>query len=235
MNAVMWIHVAGGAAALVAGAVAVVVRKGRGVHAAAGFGFVVAMFVLGATATLLGPFAEPVQSPVGGLVVCYFVATGWMAARRHDGRPGRFEQAACAVALALAAALLWDGVQRAIAPPGQFTGPPPAAAVLMLGVLCLGAGIGDLRYLVRGILAPRQRVSRHLWRMCFAFFIATGSFFLGQQDALPAPVRGTPVLFVLAFAPLGVLLVALLRTRFSGYPFAKPASGTAVLSRRKSG
>ena len=39
--------------------------------------------------------------------------------------------------------------------------------------------------------------------MCFAFFIATGSFFLGQQDVLPAAVRGSPILFVLAFAPFG--------------------------------
>ena len=220
MNAVMWLHIAGGAVALAAGTVAVSVRKGRGVHAAAGFGFVVAMLVLSVTASVLGPFAEPAQSPVGGLVVCYFVATGWMAARRREGQPHVFEKIACAVVLAMAAAILWDGVQRAVAPPGQFPAPPPAAAVILLGALCLLAGLGDLRYLLRGALSQRQRISRHLWRMCFAFFIATGSFFLGQQDALPATVRGSALLFMPAFAPILVMLVALLRARLTNYPFA---------------
>jgi membrane protein implicated in regulation of membrane protease activity len=49
--------------------------------------------------------------------------------------------------------------------------------------------------------------------MCFAFFIATGSFFLGQQDVLPEAVRGSPALFVLAFAPLAVMLFWLFRLR----------------------
>jgi hypothetical protein len=51
--------------------------------------------------------------------------------------------------------------------------------------------------------------------MCFAFFIATGSFFLGQQDVLPKAVQGSPVLFVLAFAPFAVMLFWLARLRFA--------------------
>jgi hypothetical protein len=49
--------------------------------------------------------------------------------------------------------------------------------------------------------------------MCFAFFIATGSFFLGQQDVLPQPLRGSPILLVLAFAPFGVMAFWLVRVR----------------------
>ena len=51
--------------------------------------------------------------------------------------------------------------------------------------------------------------------MCFAFFIATGSFFLGQQDVLPTAVRGSPILFVLAFAPFALMAVWLVRVRFA--------------------
>ena len=50
--------------------------------------------------------------------------------------------------------------------------------------------------------------------MCFAFFIATGSFFLGQQDVLPEAVRGSPLLFVPAFAPFGLMAFWLVRVRF---------------------
>jgi hypothetical protein len=49
--------------------------------------------------------------------------------------------------------------------------------------------------------------------MCFAFFIATGSFFLGQQDVMPQAVQGSPVLFVLAFAPFAVMAFWLVRLR----------------------
>ena len=78
----------------------------------------------------------------------------------------------------------------------------------------LPAGIGDWRFIVRGRLSPTQRISRHLWRMCFALFIATGSFFLGQQKVMPLAVRGSPLLIVLALAPFAVMLFWLVRVRF---------------------
>jgi hypothetical protein len=51
--------------------------------------------------------------------------------------------------------------------------------------------------------------------MCFAFFVATGSFFLGQQDVLPLAVRGSPILVFLALAPIALMLLWLVRVRFS--------------------
>ena len=64
----------------------------------------------------------------------------------------------------------------------------------------------------------RQRITRHLWRMCYGLFIATGSFFLGQQQVFPAFLRGTIFLTLLALLPLPLLIYWLLRVRFSkGY------------------
>jgi hypothetical protein len=51
--------------------------------------------------------------------------------------------------------------------------------------------------------------------MCFAFFIATGSFFLGQQDVMPEAIRGSAALFVPALAPIVLLLFWLVRLRFA--------------------
>jgi len=56
--------------------------------------------------------------------------------------------------------------------------------------------------LARGSIAGVQRLLRHLWRMTFALFVATGSFFLGQAKVIPEPLRNfallsIPVLFVL--------------------------------------
>jgi hypothetical protein len=208
-DAIMAIHIAGGMLALLSGGVAVAMRKGGAMHASAGKCFAVSMLVLGVTASILEPFRSPPGSPIGGIMVCYFVATSWMTARRRDGATGTFEIIACAAALGTAVLIAWGGVT------GAATTPVGSGPVFVLAGLCLLAGIGDLKAILRKKLTPAQRLSRHLWRMCFAFFIATGSFFLGQQDIMPKAVRGSPVLFVLAFAPFAVMLFWLVRLRFA--------------------
>lgn len=225
MNIIMAIHIAGGILALPAGVVAVAARKGGRLHARAGTLFLGSMLVLGVTAAILEPFRTPEPgSPVAGVFVCYFVLTSWMAARRRDGTTGWFEIAACATALGMAALIALGG----------FADVDRPGALFFLAGLCLLAGLLDLKAILRK-LTPAQRIARHLWRMCFAFFIATGSFFLGQQDVLPQAVRGSPVLFALAFAPFAVMAFWLVRLRFAR-PLRRiverlqppPGSGTAA-------
>ena len=204
----MGIHIAAGILALPAGAAAAAARKGGTLHARAGTWFVGSMLVLGVTAAILEPFRAQPGSPINGIIVCYFVATSWVAARRRDGVSGRFEIAAGAAALGMAALVIWGALNGATTP----AGPGP---VFVIGGLLLVGGLGDLNAVLRGKLGPAQRLARHLWRMCFAFFIATGSFFLGQQDVLPAAVRGSPVLLLLGFAPFGIMVFWLVRIRFA--------------------
>jgi hypothetical protein len=152
------------------------------------------------TASILAWLIEGPQSPLGGILTCYFVVTSWVAARRRDGKTGRFEIAACAFALGLAALTAWDGLTAVASPTPVGRGP-----VFALAGVCLFAGLGDLSAILRRQLTAPQRIGRHLWRMCFAFFIATGSFFLGQQDVMPERIRGSPLLFIPAFAPFAVM------------------------------
>src|SRR3954462_11794192 len=166
------------------------------------------MLVFGVTAAILEPFRKVPGSPINGVLVCYFVGTAWMTARRHDGRAGRFEIASCAAALITAAALAWSGFTGGTTPVGR--GP-----IFAVAGLCSLAGLLDLSVVLRKKLSAAQRLPRHLWRMCFAFFIATGSFFLGQQKVMPHAIRGSPLLFVLAFAPFAVMLFWLVRLRFA--------------------
>lgn len=217
MNIVMAIHIAAGMNALLAGTVAAAARKGGHLHARAGTFFFASMLVLGITAAALEPFRSPEPgSPVGGIIVCYFVLTSWMAARRSDGITGRFEIGACAAALTMAALIVWGAITGASTPAGS--GP-----VFVFAGICLVAGLLDLNAVLRRKLTPAQRVARHLWRVCFAFFVATGSFFLGQQDLMPAAARGSPILFALAFAPLVLMVFWLIRVRF-GKRFRGPAA-----------
>ena len=52
--------------------------------------------------------------------------------------------------------------------------------------------------------------------MCYGLFIiATGSFFLGQQQVFPAFLRGSIFLTLAAVLPLPLLIYWFLRVRFS--------------------
>jgi hypothetical protein len=206
MNLLMGIHVAAGIVALCAGTLAVAGRKGGALHARAGTWFFGSMLALGVTASILEPMKDPPESGLGGVFVCYFVLTSWVAARRRDGVTGRFEIIAGLVALLGGSLSIWGALNGATTPVG--VGP-----VFAVGGLWLFAGLLDFHAVLRRKLSSAQRIARHLWRMCFAFFIATGSFFLGQQDVLPEMAQGSPILLLLAFAPFLVMAFWLVSVR----------------------
>jgi hypothetical protein len=89
------------------------------------------------------------------------------------------------------------------------------ATVVML------AGAGDVRMLVRG-LSGTQRLARHLWRMCFALFIASGSIFIARPHLFPALLRKTNILLLLGVLPLILLIFWLIRLRFTKAYTGKP-------------
>ncbi len=217
MNPFLMAHIASGMVALASGAVAVTVRKGERTHVLAGRVFFASMAALGVTASILEPYRDPPGSPVSGLLVLYFIGTSWLAARRHGGRSGWLEIIGCVAALGLGGAMIWGGYSGMSKTP---VGPGPAYA---LGGLCMFAGLLDLNVILRRRMSEVQRIARHLWRMLFAFFIATGSFFLGQQDVLPAAMHRSPWLFVPAFAPFALMAFWLVRMRI-GKRFRREAA-----------
>ena len=83
----------------------------------------------------------------------------------------------------------------------------------VFGTVGLLAGIGDVRMLRVGMLRGAPRLARHLWRMCFALFIASGSFFLGQAKVFPKPIRIIPLLAVPVVAVLVMMVYWLWRIR----------------------
>ena len=206
-DTVLVLHIAGGSVAIVAGYAALAVRKGARPHRIAGNVFFVSMLVMAGFASVLALAKGQSGNGFGGVFTCYLVATGWAAVRRAPGTAGRLELAGFLVAAGLAAAGLLVGllVRDAPSPPG------PAGAFIFAGLAALAAAL-DLRMLRRGGLAGFERVRRHLWRMCAALFVATGSFFLGQMDEIPLALRG-PHLWVLALAPLVALVFWMIRTR----------------------
>lgn len=106
----------------------------------------------------------------------------------------------------------------------------PVPMTFFMGSIALLAGAGDLRILRSGPLLGTRRIARHLWRMCFAPFVASGSFFLGQADEIPEPLRIYPLLTIAAVLPLIALLYWLwrVRTRLSSRGILGPTSTEAA-------
>lgn len=209
-------HIAGGTGGIVFGYAAVFLRKGSPLHRASGKLFVGSMIVMGTFGALIGWLRDQPGNVFAGVFVAYLVLTAWVAGRRREGEIGGFERAAMLVALGLAALAFWSGV----------TGTGSAAGVIgsyVFGAVTLLAGAADWTVVRRRGLSGVNRISRHLWRMCAALFVATGSFFLGQMDEIPVALRG-PHLWVLALAPLALLAFWMIRVRLGRPRKAVPAA-----------
>jgi hypothetical protein len=149
-----------------------------------------------------------------GIMTLYLVATSWVTARRRDGGTGRFEIAAIILISACAAAQLSFGLIGVNAANGRFDS-LPGAVHFPFAVLAALAACLDLNYILRREIAPRQRIARHLWRMCAALLIAAFSFFLGQQKVMPVAWRGSPLFFLPELAVLAAMIFWLVRVRFA--------------------
>jgi hypothetical protein len=207
------IHIIGGSIALLAGYAALALRKGSPLHARAGTWFFGAMLVLAGTGAVIAALGPERGTAVIGILTCYLVATAWATARRRDGRPGRFPLLAFPVALACAAAMLALGLEGAASANGRADSLPAAVHFPFAMLAALAAGL-DLNMILRGALSGKQRIARHAWRMCAALLIAAFSFFLGQQKVMPAPIQGSPLLFVPPLLALAAMIFWLVRLRF---------------------
>jgi len=208
-------HVAAGSVGLVAGAGALSVRKGGPLHARLGTAFFAAMLAMAATGAAIAALKPERGTAVIGLFTFYLVATAWLSARGRSGVAGRYERAGLVVALGCAAAMLGFGLIASASPTGRFDS-LPASAHYPFAVLAALAAALDLNFILRGRLDRRQRIARHLWRMCAALAIAAFSFFLGQQDEFPAAWRGLGIWFAPPLAVLAAMVFWILRVRFSG-------------------
>lgn len=214
MSALTLVHIAGGSAALLAGAAALSVRKGGRLHMKAGTWFFASMLVLTATGSAIAAFLPERGTTVIGILTFYLVATSWTTARNREGEAGRFELLALVVALGCAVAMLMFGIQAANSPTGRLDSLPPAAHFPFAAVAALAAGL-DLNFILRRRLSGKQRIARHLWRMCAALLIAASSFFLGQQDEFPSAWQGAFVWFLPPLAIFAAMVFWIFRVRFS--------------------
>lgn len=208
------LHIGAGALGLMSGAAATVFTKGSRPHRLAGNVFFVSMLTMSGTGAIVAWFAPAMASVVAGLLTFYMVATGWRTAKR-DGKPaGLVDIVWLLVAVAIAALGITSGLEASASDTGSLHG-FPAGIYFAFGSVAAIAAVMDLRLIIRRTIAGAQRIARHLWRMLFGLYMATSSFFLGQSQLFPEPIRKTHILALPVIAVVLALLFWLVRVLFT--------------------
>jgi hypothetical protein len=231
---ILLVHIFAGTVGLLSGTAAIVFRKGSPRHILAGKIFVAAMLTMAVGATYLAIVKHQPSNIGGGILTFYLIGTGWLTARRRDGETNRFDWLLLLIPLTLGILTWMNGIKIVRSGASSQDG-VPVGMTFFMGSIMLLAAAGDLRMLVRGGLFGAKRIARHLWRMCFGLFIASGSFFFGPSNRplrllsrvglgqhLPAALFSTALYLILTLLPLILLIFWLFRVRFASAYKGKP-------------
>jgi uncharacterized membrane protein len=211
---IIWLHVFAGATALIAGAVALLVKKGSYLHRKSGMVFVVAMLIMSATGAVTAAIMGIRISIVAGMLTFYLVLSSVLTVRP-------LVRAAFAVNIgvmmigAIAGVLGLQYGLTALAMGQTNVDGYPVAAYLLFGTIALIGAALDARMIWSGRaegIKGKHRIARHLWRMCFAMYMATSAFFLGQAQLFPEPLRHIWLLAIPVLLVLAALVYWLVRT-----------------------
>jgi uncharacterized membrane protein len=203
MQGLLPVHIVAGGLAIVLGGIALLATKGATLHRKSGILFVYAMLTMGITGSIMALRQGFNPNVLGGLTSAYFVVTALTAVRPVSAWSRRVNLGALALAFAIALFEIGMGV-RALGNPRFMINGVPAAMLFFLATITLLGGAGDVRVMRSGPLRGAPRLRRHLWRMCFALFIATGSFFsirtrvatILPEPFLSVPMRVLPIVLV---------------------------------------
>jgi uncharacterized membrane protein len=223
------VHIVAGGLGLLAGYLALYAAKGATLHRKSGTVFVCAMLtmcVAGTTIAAVRDVAPAVNIPAA-LVTSYLVITSLTTVRPVATGARRLDVALMLMALAVGMTSLTFGFEAIASPDGKGRDGMPAFPFFLFGVVGLLGSAGDARMIRSGALRGASRLARHLWRMSFALFIAALSFFIGQAQVIPKPIRIMPLLALPVLAVLVTMIYWLWRVR-TKRPFRATVRVTAA-------
>lgn len=205
MQGLLPVHIVAGGLAIVLGGIALLASKGGMLHRKSGLLFVYAMVTMGISGSILALRNGFNPNVLGGLTSAYFAITALTAVRPVSAWSRRLDLGAMALAFGIALVEIGIGVSVVGSRHLTING-VPVAMLFFLATITLLAGSGDVRVMRSGHFRGAPRLRRHLWRMCFALFIAAGSFFsirarvakILPEPFLSAPMRALPVALVFA-------------------------------------
>jgi uncharacterized membrane protein len=196
MHPILLLHIVSATIALVAGAFAMTVRKGSGLHAVSGSVFFVTMLCMSTSGAFLASVYRPnALNLLGASIAFYAVLTAWLAAKHREGTIGLPDRAALALGLLIGIGALVFAVIAATRPTGRLNGVPPFG-YLPFGTIAFLFAAADFRMIRRGGLTGPKRVARHALRMAFAFLLATFSLYPGQAKLFSTALRSSSLVFL---------------------------------------
>ncbi len=198
------VHIVAGGLAIILGGIALVASKGATLHRRSGLLFVYAMLTMGISGSILA-LRQSLTNPnvLGGFMSAYFVITALTTVRPASTWTRWLNSVALFVAIALTLFEIGLGIE-ALESPGRTINGVPFFMPFFLAIVTTLAAAGDIRAMRTRALRAAPRLARHLWRMCFALFIAAGSFFSIRARVakiLPEPfttpaMRALPIVLV---------------------------------------
>ena len=208
-------HILAGALALIVGYLALYASKGAALHRKSGMLFVVAMLTMSLSGAAIAFLNASSISLVAGLLTFYFVATGLLTVRPRMQHSELVDRVAMMFAVTVGALAFYTAYAL------LDSGRPEMVPMFIFGSVGVLAAIGDLRMIraraSNGLFdaghGKRRRLSRHLWRMCFAMWVAAASFFWGPPDRVPEVIRIPALQAVAVLMPIFVMLYWLRRLR----------------------
>jgi uncharacterized membrane protein len=207
------LHIVAGTLGLLFGYIALFSAKGGKLHRKSGMLFVYVMLAMTFTGALIAAFRQvaPTINIPAAILTAYLVITALTTVRPMRLKSRRVDIVLLLVALVVGTICLIFGFE-AIANGGKKDG-MPAFPYFMFALIGLLASVGDIQVLRTGARQGAPRLARHLWRMCWALWIAAGSFFFGQAKIFPPEIRILPLLAVPVFTVLIAMLYWLWRVR----------------------
>ena len=208
LSDILPLHIAAGVLALAFGYIALAATKGGTVHRKSGMFFAYAMVTMGATGAFVALMntARDSVSVIAGALTVYLVTSGVLTMRPPNSA-SRLRLTMAIIAIAIGVGALAAGVQMA------FLRRPEAYPSVMFAIVALLAARGDLRVMRAGGIQGSTRVVRHLWRMCFAMWIAAASFFWGPPGRVPDAINNPALRTIAVLLPLAVMCVWVWRLR----------------------
>jgi hypothetical protein len=216
VHAILPLHILAGALALVFGYAVIAAKKGATLHRRSGMLFGYAMVTMALTGAVIAALNASGVSVVAGLLTFYFVTTALITVRRRPQASQWMDRVALLFALTVSVLALLAGLMTA------GSGRPEAYPMFLFAVVGLLAAAGDRQMIRAGGIQGSRRIARHLWRMCFAMWIAAASFFWGPRGRVPEAIRIPALLAVAVLLPIAAMVYWLWRLRIKGTPSSLP-------------
>ncbi len=192
------LHVLLGSIAVIAGAIALAVRKGAPTHVKVGRVFAIAMGASSGVGAILGIIRWEVLYITfhAGIIGMTLILSSWLAARNRSTKLSKTELGLSALNILNAIGLITLSIHAQSQPDAMFLG-FHASNYMFIAAMTIAVFIGDIHYVFRKELAGKHRIARHLWRMCLGFFIAAGSAFTGPGAVVfPDALRNSGILSI---------------------------------------